>query len=322
MNADEVKQFVDSHIWFHAIDLGDGIITPGRKSQAVLGPEAETIFGPLNLCGCSVMDVGAWNGFYTVEATKRGAREVLAIDSLVWLSPYFCGKETFDFVMRRLGLTVQARILDVTEISEDLVGYWDVVLFLDVFYHLFNPIAALKRLAAVVNEVLVMQTWLDLRDHNRPAMVFYPGTELMDDPTNWWGPNRAAIEALLKTVGFERVEFSANPVGGEARGIFHAYKSEQAFLSHKGLAADANRHARSGELRPHVNRQVDYPLTGAEVRALYEILLGRSPESTQIVDTHLSLHKSTISLARAICESEEFRARVKRAANPRLNQQR
>jgi tRNA (mo5U34)-methyltransferase len=56
-------------------------------------------------------------------------------------------------------------------------------------------------------------------------MVFYPGTELNDDPTNWWGPNRQCVEALLRLVGFNRVVYEPHPLVGGSRGIFHAYKA-------------------------------------------------------------------------------------------------
>ena len=60
------------------------------------------------------------------------------------------------------------------------------MLFLGVFYHLFNPISALQLLAEVTEEALVIETHLDLEDIARPAMVFYPDRELGGDLTNWW----------------------------------------------------------------------------------------------------------------------------------------
>jgi hypothetical protein len=47
MEFSEVRQFVDNHTWFHSIDLGNGIITPGSKSQAILWPESEAVFSPV-----------------------------------------------------------------------------------------------------------------------------------------------------------------------------------------------------------------------------------------------------------------------------------
>lgn len=229
----DVRGFVETHTWFHTIDLGDGLITPGRKRKEILDAESQEIFRHLNLNGSSVLDIGAWNGYYTVEANKRGAAKLLAVDYYTWLSPFFRGKETFDFVMKRLEINVETRIIDVEKIDRSNVGTWDVVLFLGVFYHLIDPIAAIMRLGSIAREALVIETWLDLRDYNRPAMVFYPGQELANDPTNWWGPNRAAVEALLRVAGFGQIEFTVNPAPGhQNRGIFHAYKTDAASAKH------------------------------------------------------------------------------------------
>jgi hypothetical protein len=81
---------------------------------------------------------------------------------------------------------------------------------------------------------------LELQDLTKPAMAFYPGSELTGDPTNWWAPNRAAVEALLKTVGFSTVLFTPHPAGPNVRGIFHAFKSEAIYHEHMAAAsADA-----------------------------------------------------------------------------------
>ena len=54
-------------------------------------------------------------------------------------------------------------------------------------------------------------------------MVFYPGRELANDPTNWWGPNSACVTAMLRDSGFARVEYQQHPRYPD-RGIFHAYR--------------------------------------------------------------------------------------------------
>ncbi len=98
------------------------------------------------------------------------------------------------------------------------------MLFLGVLYHLVDPIRALQNVFALTKEVAVVETHLDLHGLGRPAMVFYPGAELNNDPTNWWGPNRECVEALLKLVGFGRIVYRPHPTVDGARGIFHAYK--------------------------------------------------------------------------------------------------
>jgi len=231
---------IKSYYWFHSINLGEGVVTTGVKTRYEISREAEAIFTPLSLRSRSVADIGAWNGCFTVEAKRRGAKRMLAIDDYAWAHPELRGRETFDLVMSRLGIDVETRLIDIQSASVAAIGHWQVVLFLGVFYHLFDPIAALRCLSDITDEVLVLETHLELQDLTKPAMAFYPGSELNGDPTNWWAPNRAAVEALLKSVGFPKVLFTPHPAGPEVRGIFHAFKSEAMYHEHVSAAsADA-----------------------------------------------------------------------------------
>ena len=234
---DDLAEKVKSYPWFHSINLGEGIVTPGSKVRSVISREAEAIFAPISVKGRSVMDIGAWNGGFTVEAKRRGAGRILAVDEFAWVNPEFRGRETFDLVMSRLGIEVETKLIDVAEINVEDVGSWQVVLFLGVLYHLLNPIDALKRLAAITEEVLVVETHLEMRDMAAPAMAFFPGSELNGDSTNWWAPNRAAVEAMLRVFGFRKVLFTPNPGTHGIRGIFHAFKSEAAYEDHQNQVA-------------------------------------------------------------------------------------
>src|SRR5215831_9437995 len=183
--------------WYHSIDLGNGVVTPGTKTPDVHRRELSAYFDPVDLNGCSVIDIGAWNGFYSFEAKKRGAKRVLAVDHFAWMHPTFRGRESFDLARSTLGLDIEALEIDVPELSPEQVGTFDVVLFLGVFYHLFDPVDGLRRAASLTKEVLVVETHTDLGEVDRPAMVMYPGAECAGDPTNWWGPNNACVRALL-----------------------------------------------------------------------------------------------------------------------------
>jgi len=234
-----VRERVAGSFWWHSINLGGGIVTPGHKTRYEISREAEAIFAPLDLRGRSVLDIGAWNGAFTVEAKRRGAARLLAVDHYTWTHPGFCGKSTFDLVMSRLGIDVETKVLDIEKANAADLGRRQVVLFLGVFYHLFNPISALQLLAEVTEEALVIETHLDLEEIARPAMVFYPDRELGGDSTNWWAPNRPAMEALLRAVGFEKVLYTQNPLAAAARGIFHAFKTEAIYREHSAAAMNA-----------------------------------------------------------------------------------
>ena len=81
--------------WFHSIDLGDGIVTPGREGATAA--KLERIGLPESLAGRSVLDVGAWDGFFAFEAERRGAERVLATDWYCWSGPGWGRKRGFDY---------------------------------------------------------------------------------------------------------------------------------------------------------------------------------------------------------------------------------
>jgi len=193
---------------------------------AASNTHVDAILSRVDLHGRSVLDIGAWNGLFSFEAKRRGAAHVLATDSFCWTHPLYRGRETFDLVQSVTGLDVDAREIDAAELSRESLGRdFDIVLFLGVFYHRFDAIEVLGRVARLARQLLVVETHLDLREIDRPAMAFYPGSELSNDPTNWWAPNERCMETLLLSHGFAEVETSGR--SGD-RGIFHAWRSTDA----------------------------------------------------------------------------------------------
>lgn len=209
--------------WFHSFALSDGTCVNGTKLPAMLQAEFAAILAPLPLNGLTVLDVGAWNGAFSFEAKRRGAARVLATDMFAWTHPVFRGLERFLYVRKDAGLNIEYKPIDVPEISTETVGKFDVVLFLGVFYHMPDPLSAIKPLAEISKLWMVLETHLDLDEVPYPAMRYYPGSELGNDPTNWWGPNQQCIEALLENAGFTQIEFARHPMAPD-RGIFHARK--------------------------------------------------------------------------------------------------
>ena len=224
-----IREEIAKVTWYHRIDLGHGIVTPGSDDtvnrMAMIGL-------PNDLCGLTVLDIGAWDGAFSFEAERRGASRVVAVDSFCWSGTGWGTKDGFDCARRLLGSKVKDYELEVLELSPNNVGRFDLVLFLGVLYHIKHPLLALERVASVSRSHLILWTQVDLADLDRPAMAYYPEKELNDDPTNWWGPNPLAVESMLKTVGFNRVEMiyswfpTSNTVESfRSRGnaIFHAW---------------------------------------------------------------------------------------------------
>jgi tRNA (mo5U34)-methyltransferase len=212
--------------WFHSFTLADGTrVDSPCKSVELLQMEFDAFFAGIDFRDCSVLDIGAWDGAFSFEAKRRGAARVLATDWWAWTHSGSRALERFLYVRRNLGLDVDYRLIDIPELSVSTVGSFDVVLFLGVFYHLREPLSIIDRLAGIAKSLLIVESHLDLVELPFPAMRFYPGAEINNDPTNWWGPNPACIEQLLKTAGFAEVGFWPHPTGG--RGIFHAWPSNR-----------------------------------------------------------------------------------------------
>jgi tRNA (mo5U34)-methyltransferase len=190
--------------WFHQIQLPGLPLTPGVDASA---QRLERISLPSSLAGKSVLDIGAWDGFFSFEAERRGAADVLATDSYAWSGEGWSDKSGFEFAHKTLGSRVRSMTIDVMELTPEAIGgQYDVVLFLGVLYHLKHPLLALERVAAVTREMLIIETELDNMLVPWPSMAFYPDRELNNDPTNWVGPNAMAVEGMLRAVGFRRIE--------------------------------------------------------------------------------------------------------------------
>jgi tRNA (mo5U34)-methyltransferase len=202
--------------WFHNIELG-GVWTapdhflgdyPGQVWRAI----APAL--PADLAGKTVLDVGCNGGFFSLEMKRRGAARVLGIDhDARYLAQARLAAEVS-------GLEVELRegsVYDVAALGER----FDVVLFMGVLYHLRHPLLALDLLRAhAVGELLVFQSMLRGSEGRFPAAPDYGFAERVvfdhpawpklhfvehryaGDETNWWIPNRACAEAMLRSAGF------------------------------------------------------------------------------------------------------------------------
>jgi tRNA (mo5U34)-methyltransferase len=246
-SPDQLRAEAEKITWYHTMDLGSLRTKGPDKTPSQL----RRLCMPDSLEGMTVLDVGAWDGFYSFEAERRGAKRVLATDHQAWRSReafgWGTGKAGFELARRTLGSRVEDLEIDVYDISPQKVGMFDIVFFLGVLYHLKDPLGALERMASVTNKLLIVETAVDLMRLRRPAMAFYPSTELDGDPTNWFGPNVACVEAMLRACGFPRAHCvskhswleragtaAMKKIRGQApffastqrgRAAFHAYKA-------------------------------------------------------------------------------------------------
>lgn len=219
LSIEEIKTAVQKHSWWHSIDLGNGIVTPGSKSPEIHKVEFEALFGPIEISGKSFLDIGAWNGAHSFEASRRGSSRVLAVDSHSWTHPSVRGKEGLDLANSVLGNKVETRFLNITEQLPSDMGTFDVVLFAGVFYHLPNPIFALQNAASLAREVLIVETAIDVKSPSDPTMRLMRGVG--GDNSNYWYPTPSLMIALLRDLGFAHIDTSSI----FERGVFHAWRS-------------------------------------------------------------------------------------------------
>jgi tRNA (mo5U34)-methyltransferase len=212
--------------WYHTIDLGGGVVTKGIDDTPLRLARLDL---PASLAGRTVLDIGAWDGFFSFEAERRGASRVIAADYYSWHGGGWGTKAGFELAREARGSHVEDVDIDVMDLSPERIGTFDVVFFLGVLYHLRHPLLALERVASVTRDLLVVETVIDMIGFPRPVMAFYPERELNDDPTNWFGLNVPAVHAMLRTVGFSGVRTVSphrSSIYRGARALYHAVRGK------------------------------------------------------------------------------------------------
>jgi tRNA (mo5U34)-methyltransferase len=223
--------------WFHNLHLPGGRHTapdhplgdfPAFKWEQI-APHL-----PADLNGARALDIGCNAGFYTFELARRGA-DVLAID----VDEHYLRQARWAADEFGLADRITLRQMGVYDLATPDVEPFDVVLFLGVLYHLRHPLLALDTIAPLVGGTLLVQTLtmpgeeraatpedvgIDERDALRaagwPSMAFVEH-QLAGDPTNWWAPNAACVEAMLRSCGLRIVEHPGHEIwlcDGDASG--------------------------------------------------------------------------------------------------------
>jgi tRNA (mo5U34)-methyltransferase len=211
--TDWIKHQVESErYWFQKIELFPGFSSPGWDDPA---ESKLPYYGlPDDLTGMRVLDIGCAEGFFSFEAERRGAREVIGIDS------FTDSVRRFNIVKEARQSSATAFLMNVYDLEPRRLGTFDLVLFYGVFYHLKHPQLALERIRSVCTGTLLFQTnaYEDPAVADTPCARFYPhgmpsGREGEHfDPTVFWLFNAACCVAMLDHLGFTDLEIlSRNP---------------------------------------------------------------------------------------------------------------
>lgn len=225
--------------WYHSIELTPGIVTPGRAPLRNWEKELRNLRLP-DLRGKSVLDIGAYDGFFSFAAERLGAARVVALDHYVWSTdmvgymrdwreardkghtisaPHqsrhwqpdeLPGRRPFDAARKLLGSKVEPVVADFMEMDFKELGSFDVVLFLGVLYHLKDPFAAIRQLAnaTCADGLAVIETEATEIPGagNRAICEFFPSQELNNDASNWWAPNARSLSGMCRAAGFQEAQ--------------------------------------------------------------------------------------------------------------------
>jgi tRNA (mo5U34)-methyltransferase len=199
--------------WYHTLELGDGVVTPGMFDHR---PHVSRYPLPADLTGLRCLDVGTMDGFWAFEMERRGAAEVVAIDvedpeALDWPVSLRASHEKrldetkaerFALVHGALGSRVQRRPLSVYELSPAL-GEFDVVFCGDLLLHLRDPVKAVENLRSVCRGTAVIANPIvRFRFRDRRPLATFDGV----DEFVYWTTNLAGLVRLVRSGGFTSVE--------------------------------------------------------------------------------------------------------------------
>lgn len=195
---------------FHSpFDFGEGVTTKPWYVKRRFARRLSLLQLP-DMTGKTVLDIGAWDGYFSFEFERRGAARVLAVD--LWdegaLQAFLLAREHFNS-------KVEYRRLDALELDPKLVGTFDIVFCAGLLYHLRHPLLGLERIRSVTAGQLILETaslipavheWV-------PQITFFPGDGDPKEYSYQLGgfPTRNWVTDALRTVGFSRSEIIYTP---------------------------------------------------------------------------------------------------------------
>jgi Methylase involved in ubiquinone/menaquinone biosynthesis len=230
MGKDESKgatlyEMINAVYWYHVIDLGNGIVTPGDYD---LRPLIDKYGIPQDLTGKDVLDVGRASGFFSFEFERRGAR-VVATDLPSFFDWDFVGGHAirvqrrasignqksydkveifgaFDIAHKILNSEVESVLINVYNMSPAAFGEktFDIIFVGSLLSHLKDPILALEKIYSVTKEKIILSSPI-LDAHNPLPLMCLVGTA-DSDRRSWWLPNLCCLMEMLRCVGYKKVE--------------------------------------------------------------------------------------------------------------------
>ena len=233
----DLQKRVDAIEWYHTIDLGNGVVTPGWFD---LRGELDKYPLPARMDGMRVLDVATFDGFWAFEFARRGA-DVVALDiesfSSVDMSPRIRRTKTQEYLERKTGegfalarevlnLPVHREICNVYDLSPERLGMFDFVFVSDLLLHLMNPMKALNNMCSVTKGHAVIAEVYDARLPENEKLMYYEGGEVHN---TWWSLSFGALQQMVIDAGFRKVELTNR--------FMTCYRGQRAVLPHASFRA-------------------------------------------------------------------------------------
>jgi tRNA (mo5U34)-methyltransferase len=220
-------------LWYHTVDLGNGIVTPGNYDYR---KDLDKFLFPEDMSDMHILDIGSATGFFSFEFEKRGAavtsvelptiadwdmpsgenkektlRELMefhkakSVEDLHYLhldGPFLFCREMLNSNVKRCYSTIYDLCLEKLNNQQ-----FDLVFIGDVLLHLFSPLKALSSVAPLCRGKLIISQRIPERTGVQPVMLYMGGDARQGDNRTWWLPNKTCFAQMLKRVGFRTVEF-------------------------------------------------------------------------------------------------------------------
>jgi tRNA (mo5U34)-methyltransferase len=211
--------------WHYSFDLGDGVIinpediTGDRGVRDFIWPAVLELCGRKDLKGLRVLDIACNAGHWSLQALNSGAEYVLGIDA----RPMHI--EQSELVRDALGLDparLQYRLMNIYDLSPDIVGTFDVCLAFRILHHLRHPLLAIERIRDVCRSYVVFDVRLLRAEGNLLQMKAEDWSNSLHGVDGVaFSPTKAAVELMLESSGFRDVRLippSPEDQGNYAKG--------------------------------------------------------------------------------------------------------
>jgi tRNA (mo5U34)-methyltransferase len=222
IDADELaaRRALDSvPLWFHTFALNGALHTPGvARDHRYRIPHI-----PDDFSGLSVLDVGAFDGFYAFLAERRGAERVVAVDNeqyRAWVRDRWGielrGGEGFRAIHRLLGSRVEYRRIDAFDL--ELLGErFDLVLCFGILHRVESPLGLLRVLRACTQHDgrMLLETYgarTGELEAEAGIHVCEPGEVYANDDYVYWGFTGQSLDRLARLAEFEGARVLDAPV--------------------------------------------------------------------------------------------------------------